>query len=156
MNGSGKSDDFVVPKKPTNKGAQPHMVGGVTAELVEGRGSTKGNVGSPTADETQCSKPASRGLPGIREAARRDRTQRFTALMHHVTPSLLVESFETLNPRASPGVDGVTWEAYGNTLAAKVMDLHTRLHNGRYRAQPSRRQYIPKPDGRKRPLGVAA
>ncbi len=93
---------------------------------------------------------------GIREAAARDRSQRFTALLHHVTESLLIESYEALNPRAAPGVDGVTWEAYGENLRANVADLHTRLQSGRYRALPSRRQYIPKPDGRQRPLGIAA
>ena len=156
MNDRGESDGSIVPRKAANKGAQPPSGGHPPAELLEGRDPTKGNANQPTVDGTQRPVSASRGLGGIRESARRDPRERFTALLHHVTESLLIESYEALNPRAAPGVDGVTWEAYGENLRANVADLHDRLHSGRYRAQPSRRQYIPKPDGRQRPLGIAA
>lgn len=156
VNGFGESDGPVVPRKATNNGAQPSPDGHPPAESPEGRGPTKGNASQPTADGIQGPSPASRGLVGIREAARGDRKLRFTGLLHHVTESLLIASYERLNPRAAPGVDGETWEAYGENLRARVADLKDRLHSGRYRAKPSRRQYIPKPDGRQRPLGIAA
>jgi group II intron reverse transcriptase/maturase len=95
-------------------------------------------------------------LERIREAAKRDRKARFTALLHHVTPTLLEWSFHRLRKGAAPGVDGVTWDAYEAGLPDKLADLHRRVQRGAYRALPSRRQYIPKPDGRLRPLGVAA
>ncbi len=96
------------------------------------------------------------GLPGIRKAARRDKQQRFTALLHHVNPELLWASFFNLKKNAAPGVDGVTWNEYRRGLDRRIADLHGRIHRGAYRAQPSKRQYIPKPDGRQRPLGIAA
>jgi group II intron reverse transcriptase/maturase len=96
------------------------------------------------------------GLLGVRMAARRDKKARFTALLHHVTPELLKVSFFDLKKNAAPGVDGVTWQEYRCDLDAKLEDLHERIHRGVYRAQPSKRQYIPKPDGRQRPLGIAA
>lgn len=156
MNGPRKSDDLIVPRKATNNGAQPPLGGHPPAELLEGRGSTKGNASHSTTNGMQGPGSVSRGLPGIREAAQRDPRLRFTGLMHHITEALLIESFESLNPRAAPGVDGVVWDAYGENLRANIADLKDRLHSGRYRAQPSRRQYIPKPDGRQRPLGIAA
>lgn len=156
MNDHRKSDDLIVPRKVANNDAQPPSGGHPSAELLEGRGSTKGNAIHSTANGMQGPKTVSRGLTGIREAAQRDRRLRFTGLLHHVTEALLRESFESLNPRAAPGVDSVTWDAYGENLRANIADLKDRLHSGRYRAQPSRRQYIPKPDGRRRPLGVAA
>ena len=156
MNGNGKSDDPIVPEKPANEGTQPSHDGHLLEESAEGRGSTKGNVCQPTADGMQGPRPASRGLPGIREAARRDRHLRFTGLLHHVTESLLKTSYDYLNPRATAGVDGVTWQAYGKELDSRVADLKDRLHSGRYRAQPSKRCFIPKPDGRQRPLGIAS
>jgi group II intron reverse transcriptase/maturase len=95
-------------------------------------------------------------LVRIREAAKRDKQVRFTALLHHVTPMLLEWAFNQLKKDAAPGVDGVTWDQYEVGLADNLTDLHERVQRGAYRAQPSRRQYIPKPDGRLRPLGVAA
>jgi RNA-directed DNA polymerase len=95
-------------------------------------------------------------LGRIREAAKRDKQVRFTALLHHVTPTLLEWAFYRLKKAAAPGVDGVTWDQYEVGLPDKLADLHGRVQRGAYRAQPSRRQYIPKPDGRLRPLGVAA
>ena len=90
---------------------------------------------------------------GNREIARRDKEVRFTALLHHVDRARLRAAYWAIRLKAAPGVDGVTWEAYGQDLEANLHDLHTRLHSGRYRARPSRRVYIPKADGRSRPLG---
>ena len=92
---------------------------------------------------------ASMGLEGVREAARRDRRARFTVLMHHITPALLVESFYALRRNAAAGVDGVTWREYKEILYSRVRELHREIHTGTYRAQPSRRMYIPKADGRR-------
>jgi len=99
---------------------------------------------------------ASRGLQGVREAAQRDKGLRFTTLLHHVNESRLLESFYLLKKQAAPGVDRVTWGEYEEGVEARITDLHDRIHRGAYRAQPSRRVYIPKPDGRERPLGIAA
>ncbi len=143
-----KSDTPIVLKKPPNKG-QP-------AEGVEGRGVAKGNAGETPASRTPSRELASKGLEGVREAARRKRKEKFTALLHHVTPSLLVESFYDLRRNAAAGVDGVTWREYEEILYARVHELHREIHTGAYRAQPSRRVYISKEDGRLRPLGIAA
>jgi group II intron reverse transcriptase/maturase len=92
----------------------------------------------------------------VREVARRDRKARFTALLHHVSLGRLRAAYWAIRPQAAPGVDGVTWAEYGQGLEANLQDLHGRVQSGRYRAKPSRRVYIPKPDGRQRPLGIAA
>jgi group II intron reverse transcriptase/maturase len=92
----------------------------------------------------------------VREAAQRDKGLRFTTLLHHVNESRLLESFYLLKKQAAPGVDRVTWGEYEEGVEARITDLHDRIHRGAYRAQPSRRVYIPKPDGRERPLGIAA
>ena len=147
---SGESDEQVVPaKRPNNGGTSP-------AEGVEGSCSTQGNTDEARTLRTQSRESVSPGLGGVREAARRDRKQRFTALLHHVTIDLLRNSYYGLKRAAAPGVDGVTWEQYGDGLEARLCDLHARIHRGTYRAQPSRRTYIPKSDGRQRPLGIAA
>jgi RNA-directed DNA polymerase len=99
---------------------------------------------------------ASRGLQGVREAAQRDKGLRFTTLLHHVNEKRLLDSFYLLKRQAAPGVDRVTWGEYEEGVEARITDLHDRIHRGAYRAQPSRRVYIPKPDGRQRPLGIAA
>jgi RNA-directed DNA polymerase len=91
----------------------------------------------------------------VREVARRDKEARFTALLHHVSVDRLRAAYRAIRPQAAPGVDGLTWEAYGQDLEANLQDLHRRLHAGSYRARPSRRSYIPKADGRLRPLGIA-
>ena len=143
-----KSDTSIVPRKPPNKG-EP-------AEVVEGRGVAEGNAGEAPAGRTQSRETASKGLEGIREAAKRDRRMKFTALLHHITPSLLVESFYDLKRNAAAGVDGVTWRDYENVLYTRVHELHREIHTGAYRAQASRRVYIPKADGKLRPLGIAA
>jgi len=105
---------------------------------------------------TQSRVDGSSGLQRVREAARRDKRARFTALLHHVTVDLLRDSFYALKRQAAPGVDGVTWQEYEDGLEDRLVDLHRRVQTGTYRAQPSKRAYIPKPDGRKRPLGIAA
>jgi len=144
-----KSDTPVVPKNLPNKGAHP-------AEAVEGRGVAEGNAGEAPTHRTQSRGRVSMGLEGVREAARRDRRVQFTALLHHITPALLTESFYALRRDAAAGVDGVTWTSYEEGLASRVDDLHRRIHTGAFRATPSRRVYIPKADGRLRPLGIAA
>lgn len=146
----GESDGCIVPTKCPNNGGKP------PAEGMEGRRSTKKNTEQPTASRTQSQASASSGLLGVRQAARRDKGTRFTALLHHVTADLLRESYQGLKRAAAPGVDGVTWQEYGTDLEARLEDLHSRVHRGTYRAQPSKRAYIPKPDGRQRPLGIAA
>ncbi len=96
------------------------------------------------------------GLDRVRTAARLDGKERFTALLHHVDAGLLHSAYSWLKRDAAPGVDGVTWQEYGQDLERELADLHGRIHRGAYRAQPSRRHYVPKPDGRRRPLGIAA
>jgi Retron-type reverse transcriptase len=145
-----KSDTPIVPKKLPNKGDNP-------AEAMEGRGVAKGNTDEFPVSRTQSRKhDTSTGLEGIREIARRERKLKFTALLHHVTPSLLVESFYALRKQAAAGVDGVTWYEYEKLLYGRVHELHREIHTGAYRAQPSRRVFIPKADGKLRPLGIAA
>jgi RNA-directed DNA polymerase len=107
-------------------------------------------------DRTQDRETASRGLQGVREAAQRDKGQRFTTLLHHVNEKLLLDSFYQLKKEAAAGVDRVTWGEYEQGVEDRIQELHDRVHRGAYRAQPSRRVYIPKPDGRRRPLGIAA
>lgn len=148
INAVEKSDTSIVPRKPSNKGS--------AAEMVEGRDVAKGNAGEPPAPRTQSRTSASMGLEGVREVARHDRRARFTALLHHITPRLLVESFYALKRDAVAGVDGVTWREYEGKLHGRVHELHREIHTGAYRAQASRRAYILKADGTPRPLGIAA
>ena len=151
MHARGKSDGRVVPgKPPNNDGDDP------SAEVVEGRRSTEGNAMQAAATRTQSRLDAWIALDRVREVARRDRRARFTALLHHVTVDRLREAFYVLKHKAAPGVDGVTWEQYDIDLEDRLRDLHRRIHEGTYRAQPSRRVFIPKADGRQRPLGIAA
>jgi group II intron reverse transcriptase/maturase len=98
----------------------------------------------------------SQGLHGVRQAAKERKQERFTALLHHLSVGLLRDSFYALQRKASPGIDGVTWQEYETGLEGRLVDLHRRVHRGAYRAKPSRRVYIPKADGRQRPLGIAA
>ena len=148
VNAAEESDTFVVPEKPSNK-AQ-------AAEMVEERSVAEGSADLAPACRTQSREHASMGLEGVREVARRDGRARFTALLHHITPSLLVDSFYELKRDAAAGVDGETWGQYEGRLHSRVHELHRELHTGAYRAQPSRRVYIPKADGSERPLGIAA
>ena len=126
------------------------------AESVEERRLTKENDEQPQRDRTQCRVPRSRGLFGVREAARRDKKMRFNNLLNHVTLELLTASFLDLKKQAAPGIDGVTWVEYSENYEVKIVDLHSRVHRGTYRAQPSKRTWIPKLDGKLRPLGIAA
>jgi hypothetical protein len=147
----GKSDGRIVPEK------LPNRVGlGPTTEVVEGRRPTEGNTRQATATRTQSRLDALIALDRVREAARRDRRARFTALLHHVTFERLKEGFYALKHGAAPGVDGVTWEQYDANLEERLRDLHRRIHGETYRARPSRRGFIPKADGGQRPLGIAA
>src|SRR6202041_3883241 len=150
MHVGGESDGCVVPTKCPNNGGQP------PAEGMEGRQSTKENIGQATAPRTQSRISELSDLFGVRKAARKDKRTRFTALLHHVTIDLLRDSYYALKRDAAPGVDGVTWHEYETALDEKLEDLHSRIHRGTYRAQPSKRAYIPKADGRQRPLGIAA
>lgn len=147
---AGESEGCVVPAKVPNNGPLG------SAEGLEGRQPDKENSGESNPSRTQSRGIGSRGLEGVREAAKKDREQRFTALLHHVTVQLLLDSYYSLKRQAAPGVDQVTWQEYEQGVEARVRDLHGRVHRGAYRAQPSRRVYIPKPDGRQRPLGIAA
>lgn len=150
MNGPEKSDGLVVPTKSPNKAGTP------AAEAMEGRSPAKGNTGGQNAPRTQCRTRAPSALDRVREAARRDRKMQFTALLHHVTVDRLRDAYLALARKAAAGVDGMTWTEYGQGLEARLADLHARVQRGAYRAKPSRRVYIPKPDGRQRPLGIAS
>jgi group II intron reverse transcriptase/maturase len=147
----GESDSSIVPKKPANNDGVPP-----SAESVEGRGLTEENAGQLLLGRTQGRKPRSRGLFGVREAAQRDKKMQFNNLLHHLTPDLLRASFFDLKKQAAPGIDGVTWSQYADGFDARIDDLHDRIHRGAYRAQPSKRSWIPKLDGKLRPLGIAA
>jgi len=145
-----KSDCAVVPVNQSNKEGQP------SAEVGEGRAQPRENIVQSHMYPTQGGKRMSQGLHGVRQAARERKQERFTALLHHMSVKLLRESFHALKRQASPGVDGITWQEYETGLEDRLIDLHSRVYRGAYRAQPSRRVYIPKADGRQRPLGIAA
>jgi group II intron reverse transcriptase/maturase len=145
-----KSDLAKVARKPANKIAQ------AMAEPVERRAGTKGNANQQSTDRTQCRARVSQALGRVGQAARTRKRERFTALLHHVSIDLLRVSFYALKRQAAPGVDGMTWQDYELQLESNLQDLHARVHRGAYRALPSRRKYIPKPDGRRRPLGIAS
>jgi group II intron reverse transcriptase/maturase len=150
MNDHGKSDRPVLPAKSSNKAAR------AVAETVEGRGLPEGNTASKTRPGRSAGQGVSSALDRVRRAAQKDKEARFTALLHHVDLDRLRAAYRALSPKAAAGVDGVTWQSYGQDLEANLRDLHARLHRGAYRARPSRRAYIPKADGRLRPLGIAA
>ena len=134
----------------------PNKAAGAAAEAAEERGLAEGNADGPARPGHRAGPGVPSGLDRVREVARRDKDARFTALLHHVSLERLVMAYRDLSPKAAPGVDGVTWEDYGQDLAGNLRDLHDRVHSGRYQARPSRRAYIPKADGRLRPLGIAA
>lgn len=150
MHGREKSDPAIVATKPTNKAGQP------AAEPVEPRAGAEGNAGRQSTRRAQNRGSVSQALDRVRQAARRGKKERFTALLHHLSPDLLRAAFFALKRDAAPGVDGLTWRAYEADLDRRIGDLHARVHRGAYRALPSRRGYLPKPDGRRRPLAVAA
>ena len=150
MNGQEKSDFGVVAEKPANKGGEP------SAERVEPRPETKGNVGQQRTHRAQDRARVTQALDRVRKAARLRKKEQFTALLHHINVDTLRTAFQALRRKAAPGVDGVTWQDYEADLEPRLRDLHERVHRGAYRPQPSRRTYIPKADGKQRPLAIAA
>jgi RNA-directed DNA polymerase len=149
MNGQGQSDRLVVPTKSPNKAGTP------VAEEMEGRGLAKGNLIQHTTLRTQGRVGVHQALDRVREVAEKDKTVRFTALLHHIgDPETLRAAYFALKRDAAPGVDGETWRHYGEALEGNLADLSARLKRGAYRAKPVKRTYIPKADGRQRPLGI--
>jgi len=160
MHGYEKSDPAIVAMKPANKAgqltAEQSAAEPTAAEPVEPRAGTKGNVGQQSTCRTQSRVSVSQALERIRKVAKERKKEKITALFHHLSNELLEQSFFELKEDAAPGVDRLTWTDYEADLERKLKDLHDRVHRGAYRALPSRRVYIPKPDGRQRPLAVAA
>ncbi len=150
MHDRGKSDGSVVPEKRSNNAH------GGAVEIVEGSGPAKGNADGETRSGPRAGQSVSSELDRVRQVAQTDKEARFTALLHHVDVDRLRAAYQALKPKAAAGVDGVTWLDYGADLEANLRDLHARVHRGGYRARPSRRVFIPKPDGRLRPLGIAS
>jgi RNA-directed DNA polymerase len=150
MHAHEKSDPAIVAGKPTNKAERS------AAEPVEPRAGAEGNASQQSTCRAQSRIDVSQALERIRKVAKERRQERFISLFHHVSIDLLEEVFYELKENAAAGVDGLTWKAYEADLDEKLDDLHARLHRGAYRALPSRRVYIPKPDGGQRPLAVAA
>jgi len=150
MDGRGKSDSAIVATKPVNN-AEPSA-----AESVEPRAGTKGNADQQSTCRAQNRESVSQALGRIRQVARQRKKERFTSLFHHISADLLRMAFLALKRDAAAGVDGLTWRDYEVGLECNLKDLHARVQRGAYRPLPSRRQYIPKPDGRQRPLAVAA
>ena len=150
MHGREKSDSAIVAGKPTNKAVA------TAAEPVERRAGAKGNASQQSTDRAQNRATVSQALERIRKVAKERKKERFIALFHHISIDLLDEAFYELKENAAAGVDGLTWRDYEQDLERNLEDLHVRVHRGAYRALPSRRVYIPKPDGRQRPLAVAA
>jgi RNA-directed DNA polymerase len=150
MHGHEKSHSAIVATKLPNKAGQP------AAEAVEPRAGTKGNTSQQSTHRAQIRESVSQALERVRNAAMQRKKEKFTALLHHISPETLEVAFYALKRRAAPGVDGMTWQEYEADLERRIIDLHGRIHRGAYRPQPSRRTYIPKADGRQRPLAIAA
>ncbi len=150
MHGRGKSGEVVVARKPVNKAERS------VAEPVERRAEAEGNASQQSTFRAQSREDASQALERIRQRAKEKKEEKFISLLHHIDPELLEEAFYELKVDAAAGVDGLTWKDYEQDLERELADLHARVHRGAYRALPSRRVYIPKPDGRQRPLAVAA
>jgi RNA-directed DNA polymerase len=150
MHDQEKSDSAIVAEKPPNKTGSP------VAEVVEPRAGTKGTADQQSTLRTQSRDRVNQALSRVRQAARQRRKEQFTGLLHHINVDTLRTAFYALKRKAAPGVDGVTWQDYEAQLEPRLADLHGRVHRGAYRPQPSRRTYIPKADGRQRPLAVAA
>jgi RNA-directed DNA polymerase len=150
MHGHEKSDPAVVAMKPANKDGHP------SAEWVERRAGAEGNADQQRTHRAQNRASVTQALDRVRTAARQKKKERFTALLHHITVDTLRLAFHALRRDAAPGVDGMTWSDYEADLEPRLADLHGRVHRGAYRPQPSRRTYIPKADGRQRPLAIAA
>src|SRR5271166_775280 len=160
MHGHEKSDSAIVAVKPTNKAlhsaAEQSTAELFAAEPVEPRAETEGNAGQQSTCGTQGQISVSQALERIRQVAKERKKEKFTSLLHHISIDLLDEAFFELKEEAAPGVDGLTWTEYEQNLDRNIEDLHARVQRGAYRALPSRRVYIPKPDGRQRPIAVAA
>ena len=160
MHGHEKSDFAIVAVKPANKvarsAAEQSVAGPAAAEPVEPRAETKGNAGQQSTCRAQSRISVSQALERIRKVARERKKEKLTGLFHHISIDLLEEAFFELKKDAAPGVDRLTWTDYEADLERNLEDLHDRVQRGAYRALPSRRVYIPKPDGRQRPLAVAA
>jgi len=150
MNETEKSDPVIVAARSANKAEQS------VAEPAEPRTGTKGNADQQSTRRAQDRGSVSQALERVRKVAKERKKEKFTALLHHVDATMLETAFYTLKRTAAAGVDGMTWKAYEQDLDHKIKDLHAQVHSGAYRAQPSRRSYIPKDDGSKRPLAVAA
>jgi RNA-directed DNA polymerase len=159
MHGHEKSDPAIVAAKPANKANESTVeasAGANAAEPVERRAGTKGNADQQSTCRTQSRESVSQALERIRKVAKERKKERFTALFHHISIELLEQSFFELKEDAAPGVDRLTWTDYEAELERKLKELHDQVQRGAYRALPSRRVYIPKPDGRQRPIAVAA
>src|SRR6516165_2022512 len=154
MNDREKSHSAIVAAKPTNKADATSVAD--AAELVEPRAGTKRNAGKQSTHRTQGWARVTQALDRVRQAARLRKEEKLTALFHHLSVDLFREAFFALKRDAAPGVDGLTWETYEADLERNLTDLHSRVQRGAYRALPSRRAYIPKADGKQRPLAVAA
>ena len=154
MHDREKSHSAIVAAKPTNKADATSVA--YAAESVEPRAGTKRNAEEQSTHRTQGRERVTQALDRVRQAARQRREEKFTALFHHLSVDLFQEAFFALKRDAAPGVDGLTWETYEVDLDLKLTDLHSRVQRGAYRALPSRRTYIPKADGKQRPLAVAA
>src|SRR6266508_4562259 len=150
MHGRGKSDFAIVAVKPANKAEQS------ATESGEPRAETEGNAGQQSTYWAQSQVNVSQALERIRRVAKERKKEKFTSLLHHISIDLLDEAFSELKQDAAPGIDGLTWRDYERNLERNLEDLHARVHRGAYRALPSRRTYIPRPDGRQRPLAIAA
>ena len=150
MDGSGESYSDIVPMKRSNESR------GGQKETVEGRPLTEENTEECNPHRTPSRENGPSGLDRVRGAAKGNRQLQFTALLHHSSVDLLRSSYFGLKKHAAPGVDEMKWQEYGDGLEDRLVDLHGRIHRGVYHAKPSRRVWIPKPDGRKRPLGIAA
>src|SRR5215475_8463861 len=150
MHERGKSDSAIGAVKPANKAERS------AAELVEQRAGTKGNADQQSTRRAQDRESVSQALGRIRQAAKQRKKEVLTSLLHHISIDLLRLSCLAIKKDAASGVDGLTWQDYGADLERKLADLHDRVHRGAYRALPSRRQYIPKPDGRQRPIAIAS
>jgi RNA-directed DNA polymerase len=150
MHGHEKSDPAIVAMKPANKAVL------AAAELVERRAGAEGNARQQSTRRTQTRARVTQALDRVRQAAKLRKKERFTALLHHVSVDTLQTAFYALKRKAAPGVDGMTWQEYETGLELRLEALHDRIHRGVYRPQPARRTYIPKADGRQRPLAIAA
>ena len=150
MHAHEKSDSAIVAGKPTNKAERSAM------EPVEPRAETKGNANQQSMHRTQSRASVTQALERVRKAASKRKKERFTALLHHISVEHLEAAFFELQKNVAAGVDGLTWRAYEADLKRSLEDLHGRLHRGAYRPLPTRRVFIPKPDGQQRPLAVAA